>query len=114
MVGGMIGFGVGLVLFSYSPWPVVSALLLLGVGAMNISYNASNNTLLQLAVPDEYRGRVMSTLFMNRGLVPMGTALAGTLAVLIGTQNAVASMAAVIIVLGIGAVFLAPSLRRLR
>ncbi len=33
---------------------------------MNISYSTSNNTLLQLRVADEYRGRVLSTMYLTR------------------------------------------------
>ncbi len=114
MLAAMIGFGIFLILFSYSSWPVISALLLLGVGAMNVSYNASNNTLLQMSVPDEFRGRVLSTLFVGRGLVPLGTTLAGTLAALVGVQLAVASMAAVMVLMGLLTITRAPSLRKLR
>lgn len=114
MLAAMIALGIFLILFSYSSWPVISALLLLGVGGMNATYNASNNTLLQMSVPDEFRGRVLSTLFVGRGLVPLGTTLAGTLAALVGVQLAVASMATIIVLMGLLTITRAPSLRKLR
>lgn len=113
MLSALVGFGAFLIMFSYSPWPALSVFLLMGVGAMQVTYNASNNTLLQLGVPDEYRGRVLSTLFINRGLVPLGTALVGTMAALFGVRLAVASMAAIIVLLGITALAKAPSIRKL-
>ena len=114
MLVALTSFGALLIAFSYSSWPPLSVALLVGVGAMFTSYNASNNALLQLIVPDEFRGRIVSTLFINRGLVPLGTALAGTLAVLIGIQLTVASMAAIVTLLGILALTMAPALRKLR
>ena len=114
MLLAMITFGLLLIVFSYSSWAPLSVVLLIGVGAMNISYNASNNTLLQMNVPDEFRGRVLSTLFLNRGMVPLGTTVVGMLATLVGIQLALASMAAVIVLLAVLTMAMAPSLRKLR
>jgi MFS family permease len=114
MLAAMMCFGTLLIVFSYSSWPPVSVLLLVGVGASFTTYNASNNSLLQMIVPDEFRGRILSTLFINRGLVPLGTALAGTLAVVVGIQLTVASMAAIVALLGFLLLTSAPTLRRLK
>ncbi|HEX2924230.1 MAG TPA: MFS transporter [Chloroflexota bacterium] len=113
MLGGMATFGFLLTLFCYSSWMPLSVLLLMGAGAMNICYNASNNTLLQMRVPNEYRGRVLSTMYLNRSLVPLGTSLAGTLSVLVGVRAAVASMAGVVLVIGVLGMLMVPSLRKL-
>lgn len=110
----MIAFGAFLIVFAYSIWPLVSAVLIIGVGAMHMAYNVSNNTILQMRVPDEYRGHVLSTLFLNRGLVSLGTALTATLASLIGPSLAVALMGAMIILMGIGVMILAPTFRHLK
>jgi len=81
---------------------------------MHMAYNVSNNTILQLSVPDSYRGRVMSVLFLKKGLMSVGTALAGALAAAIGVQAAMASMASIIILFG-GALWVAvPAFRRIR
>ena len=88
-------------------------MLIVGVGAMHMAYNVSNNTILQMSVPDEYRGRVLSTLFLNRGLVSLGTAVTATLAALVGPSLAVASMGAIIILIGIGVMIMAPTFRHL-
>lgn len=114
MLGAMALFGLLLALFCWSSWMPLSVLLLMGAGAMNISYNASNNTLIQMRVPNEYRGRVLSTMFLNRSLVPFGTALAGALSLLVGVRVAVGSMASVVIVIGVLGILLVPSLRKLR
>lgn len=110
----LIAFGALLTMFATSKWPPLSAFLLVGVGAMHMAYNVSNNTILQMSVPDEYRGRVLSTLFLNRGLVPFGTAVTATLAALVGAGMAVALMGTIIILLGVGVALGSPSLRQLR
>lgn len=112
MLISMMGFGVALVLFSMSRWALVSAILLLAVGAMNTAFNSVNNTILQLAAPDHLRGRLVSILFLNRGMVPLGTALAGFLATLIGAPLAVGLMAGTLILVGLGVVAMVPSTLR--
>ncbi|MFN2238358.1 MAG: MFS transporter [Thermoanaerobaculia bacterium] len=76
-----IGFGLALVLFSFSRSFVLSVILLVPVGFSMIVSMASSNTLIQSMVPDQMRGRVMavySMVFM--GGAPLGALLAGTLA----------------------------------
>jgi MFS family permease len=92
MLAVLVGFGAMLTLFSLSSWPLLSFALLLGVGCGQTSYIALNNTLLQTYASDEMRGRVMSVFFLNRGLVPLGTMMAGLSARLIGPQHTVTIM----------------------
>ncbi len=108
MLYGIIFFGISLFLFSFSRGVVLSVLFIFLAGAGNVAYNSANNTLLQLNVPDSYRGRVLSLLFINRGLVPLGTAFTGLLAEKFGAPVALGSMAAALIILGGIATFLQP------
>lgn len=101
MLGVMILFGVMLILFSLSNWLPLSLVLLLGVGCGSTSYIAVNNTLLQTYASDEMRGRVMSIFFLNRGLVPLGTMLAGFSARLFGAPITVTLMGIVVVCLAI-------------
>ncbi len=74
-------FGGFLILFSLSRTFWLSAAMLIGVGATMIVQMAASNTLIQVMVPDELRGRVMalySMMFM--GMAPFGALLAGALA----------------------------------
>jgi predicted MFS family arabinose efflux permease len=100
MLGFLIAFGVLLCAFALNPLFALAPLLLLGVGAMQIAYNASNNTILQMRVPNHIRGRVMSILLLNRGLVQLGAATSAALAGLIGPQFAVAGTGLVIVLFG--------------
>lgn len=72
---------------------------LLVLGGMNlIVFNTFNQTLLQLHVDDAYRSRVLSLFTMVQGLNPFGSLVMGTLAEVIGTPHAIATMAGAAIV----------------
>ncbi len=113
MLAGLVGFGLSLLLFSASPWVWLSLPALMAVGASQQVYNATNNTLIQVYVDEEYRGRVTSTLFLNRGMVPLGTILAGFGTAAFGPQLAMGAMAAVLIVMALLAMRFAPAARDL-
>jgi MFS family permease len=76
-----LGFGASLILFSLSSWFWISAALLLPVGFSMMVQMASSNTLIQVMVPDNLRGRVMAVYsMMFMGMAPFGALLAGTIA----------------------------------
>jgi MFS family permease len=85
------GFGVSLILFSASRSFWLSALFLVPVGFSFMLQMACTNTMIQLMVPDNLRGRVMAvhtTIFM--GMAPFGSFLAGIIAENVGAPLAVA------------------------
>jgi len=98
---GLIGFGAALLAFALSPSLWLSAGTLMAVGFSQQVYMAQNNALIQEDVDPEFRGRVLSTLFLNRGLVPLGTVIAGFGTDLIGAQTTLALMAALMLVLAL-------------
>ena len=74
---------------------------LLVVGFGQQVYNTQNNALVQEEVDSEYRGRVVSILFLNRGLVPLGTAIAGFGTDLWGAPAALGTMALLMVLLAV-------------
>ncbi|SFT47751.1 MFS transporter [Mesorhizobium sp. YR577] len=114
MIIFLIAFGVLLLCFALNPVFVLAPAILVGVGAMHIAYNATNNTILQMSVDDKIRGRVLSVLFLNRGLVQLGTAMGAILSALIGPQFALAGMATMIIVFGTALIIWSPTVRNLK
>jgi MFS family permease len=87
----VILFGAMLILFAYSHWFWLSALLLVPVGFFQMTHMASSNTLIQSMVPDAYRGRVMAIYaMMFMGMAPIGALLAGYLAGAVGAPATVA------------------------
>jgi MFS family permease len=101
MMAGLVMFGAMLIVFALVPsmWLAVPVLLL--VGFSNQTYQTFNNTLIQMNVEPEYRGRVLSLLFLRRGLLPLGTVLAGGLTAQFGAQFAVGSMAAALVIISV-------------
>jgi MFS family permease len=85
------GFGVSLILFSFSRDFWLSVALLLPVGFCMMLQMSASNTLIQAMVPDELRGRVMalySMMFM--GMAPFGALLGGAIADRLGAPVTVA------------------------
>jgi MFS family permease len=113
MLAAMVGYGLSLLIFSTSPWFLLSVPLLVVVGLSQQLYMVINNSMIQTYVDPAYRGRVLSTLFLNRGLVPLGTLLASLGTALVGPQWAVGSMAALLLLLGLAANRLAGHVRDL-
>ena len=85
------GFGIALLLFSFSRLLWLSALLLVPAGFAMMLQMSSSNTLIQSMVPDRLRGRVMSVYAMTfMGMAPLGALLAGSLAHKLGPTWTVA------------------------
>lgn len=83
-------FSSALIVFSISKIFWISLIVMMFGGWGVVSYLAAANSYIQVSVPDEIRGRVMSVyslLFL--GTVPIGNAIMGVSADLIGTANVV-------------------------
>jgi hypothetical protein len=91
----------------------MALLSLVGVGACQVVYNATTNTMLQLIIPDQLRGRIMSIWALDRGLMPAGALLAGVMAHFIGAPATVSAMGGTVILLAILVAWLAPVVRGL-
>jgi MFS family permease len=113
MLIGMVCFGASLAIFSLSGWFWLSVVALLAVGASQQVYMASNNALIQTSVEEEYRGRVLSTLFLNRGMVPLGTMIAGVGTSIFGVQATLATMGGALLVMALLVSGLSPVTREL-
>lgn len=89
-----------LLLFAICPWYVVGLGLLVCVGIANAVSGALNATLIQLAVPGELRGRIMSLYVLTLVGVPSAGAMAaGTIGEATGVREAIGGGAAIVIVL---------------
>jgi MFS family permease len=113
MFFGLMGFGATLIVFALSPWFWLSGVALIAVGGAQQIYMASNNALIQTNVEEEFRGRIVSTLFLNRSMVPLGTVLAGLGTQVIGVQATSAAMATGLLLLALTMSRLAPAAREL-
>ncbi|MEX0786483.1 MAG: MFS transporter [Dehalococcoidia bacterium] len=89
LVGGAAGFGGFLVLFALSPSFYLGLFLIGLVGFASMVVMTVNNTSIQLVIPDEMRGRVMSVMMMTFGLMPLGAVPAGVAAEGVGVRPVV-------------------------
>jgi MFS family permease len=77
---------------------------LLVLGGMNlIVFTTFNQSLLQLNLEDEYRSRVLALFTMVQGLNPLGSLLMGSIAEVIGTPHAIATMTGLAVVMAMAA-----------
>jgi MFS family permease len=84
-------FGAFLIVFTFSRWWVLSAILLVPVGFSVMTQMSSSNTLVQSMVPDRLRGRTMAVYsMMFMGMAPIGALIEGAAAGRIGAPLTVA------------------------
>lgn len=87
LVSSALIFSISLILFSFSRWFLFSLIILIFVGGASVTAIGIVNTLLQILVPDRYRGRVMSVFMLTfAGFMPFGNLFAGILAHFIGVS----------------------------
>ena len=113
LICGAAGFGLSLVLFSQSPVLHIAMVFTFLAGLSNSGYTSQNQTLIQLNTPQELRGRVLGVYLLNRGIMPLGSLLAGALASWLGGRWAVSIMGMSCFLLVIGVAIFAPELWRL-
>jgi MFS family permease len=113
LVASIVILGFFLILFSRITYFPLALISLVAVGVFQMLFLASTNTILQLIVPDELRGRVMSLYMLDRGFMPAGALFAGVAAHVIGAPATVATMGAIVIVLTMIVAWKVPALRAL-
>jgi predicted MFS family arabinose efflux permease len=80
-LAGLTMASVAVVVFAVSRWLPLSLAALAVLGAAQVAYYATTNTLLQVLVPPRLRGRVMSLYMLTSlGVIPFGNLLAGIVA----------------------------------
>ena len=110
------GVWLGVLYIGFSMVDVLApAIVFLALGSIGgVVLQTTNNAVIQAAVPEEVRGRVLSVVMMSFGLMPLGVVPLSQAADAFGPQTAVAGSAVIMLVL-LSALFLASaSLRDLR
>jgi MFS family permease len=113
LIAGAAGFGLSLVLFSRSPVLAMAMAFTFLAGLSNSAYTSQNQTIIQILTPHELRGRVLGIYLLNRGLMPLGSLLAGALASFLGGPWAVTAMGAACLLLVVGVALYSADLRKL-
>ncbi len=113
LLAGLTVASSALVVFAVSRWLPLSLVALAVLGAAQVAYYATTNTLIQILVPARLRGRVMSLYILTSlGVIPFGNLLAGLVAQTFGPTVALAGggLATLLVVAWVVARF--PELRR--
>ncbi|MGE3961572.1 MAG: MFS transporter [Dehalococcoidia bacterium] len=101
LLGAVFSLGLSLVALSLSRSLLIALPLLVVVGACQMVYMTTNQTVLQLSTPDEYRGRVMGIYMLNQGLLPFGSLFSGTVADIWSAPIALAAMGGIVALMAV-------------
>jgi MFS family permease len=102
----LLGTALALIAFALSPSLLIALPVLAVAGAFEMVYLTTNQTLLQLSIPDEMRGRVTSIVSLNMAISPVGAFFAGAGSDLIGPRaitvvlSSIAALIAVAVFVG--------------
>jgi MFS family permease len=86
-VGAMLLLSASLIGFALSPELWMASPFLVLAGFFEMIFLTGNQTLLQLSIPDELRGRVTSITTLSAGLMPIGSLVAGFGSDLVGPRE---------------------------
>jgi MFS family permease len=99
----LIGMVFSALLMSRMTQLELAALFIAGAGFCQVMFFVNVNTMIQNAVPDDFRGRVMSLFTLTfLGLMPFGALLLGFIAEAVGPGDALAFYALVNGLIGLG------------
>ncbi len=112
-IAGAILFGSLLFGLSLTPWYLLAVAVLFLVGVANQLYMTTTTMTLQLSIPNELRGRVMSIWGLTFSLIPTGGAMAGLVAEHFGAPFAMALGGFMVIVTTLAVAALMPRIRQL-
>ena len=108
-----VAFGLMLIVFANLKSLPLALPMLMIVGAVSTSFMSVNNTLIQMNITDEVRGRVMSVYMMSFGLMPLGTLPMGAIAESMGAPFAITIAGGALVVFVLLLTVLRPVLWRL-
>ncbi|TAJ20590.1 MAG: MFS transporter [Dehalococcoidia bacterium] len=117
LMAAIFAFGITLMAFAASvsivnSYPLAIVLLVVA-GACQMVFMTTNQTVMQLTTPDEFRGRVMGIFMLNQGLLPLGSLFGGTLAQFTNAQTALGVMGLSVTLLAVAFGLFAKSVRTL-
>lgn len=113
-LGALLLLSLALIGFALSADLLTALGLLATAGFFEMIYLTTNQTLLQLSIPDALRGRVTSLLSLNAGLSPIGALVAGIGADLIGPQVTTLILSGVASLIALAVFWGSPTVREYR
>jgi MFS family permease len=113
-LAALLLLSLALIGFAVSPDLWVALPLLALAGFFEMIYLTTNQTLLQLSIPDELRGRVSSIVSLNAGLVPVGALVAGVGADLVGPRTMTILLSSIAAAIALVVFWASPTIREYR
>jgi MFS family permease len=113
MIGVIVAYSLMVSLFALSPFFPLSLLLLALSGIAWSALNALNSTLIQMASPDEYRGRIFAVYTLTFSLQSIGNLVIGPLADAFGAPIVIASAGLLAALLSIALAWYNPRMRNM-
>jgi MFS family permease len=110
----LLGMSVSVLGFAFTTSMYTALPMLVVTGFCEMVYMSTNQTILQLSLPDEMRGRVTSIMMLNMALMPLGGLVAGISADVFGAPRTVATLSSIAILLALAILMFVPRLRNLR
>lgn len=81
LLGAAAVFAGSMLVLAHAPTLPIALIMLVVTGMLSVSFNATNNTLIQVEAREELRGRVLALyMFMMVGSTPIGSAWTGFVA----------------------------------
>ena len=115
LLAGLVIASLAEMVFAVSRTVPVSMVALGVLGACQVLYYATTNTLLQVLVPGRLRGRVMSLYILTSwGLIPLGNLVSGAVAERSSATVALVGGSALTLTAAVGVAIFVPQLRRLK
>lgn len=107
LCAALIGFALTTVLWLAVP-------LLAAAGFFEMIYLTTNQTLLQLSIPEALRGRVTAVVSLNAGLSPLGGLVAGVGADFVGPQAMTIALCGIAALIALATLACSPTVRDYR
>ena len=113
-LGALLLLGLALIGFAVSPklWMALPMLAL--AGFFEMIYLTTNQTLLQLSIPDALRGRVTGIVSLNAALTPVGALIAGVGADVVGAPAMTLILSSIAALIAVVVYVASPTIRNYR
>jgi len=112
-IGGAVTFGLLIMFFAFSKSYPLSLALAFFLGLSSQLYMTTINTILQVNLPDQLRGRVMGIFGLTWDLMPVGGMIAGAIAEFAGAPVAVGFGGLMVAGMAAAVAIALPNIRRL-
>jgi MFS family permease len=113
-LGSLLLLSLSLIGFALSSGLWAALIFLAVSGFFEMIYLTTNQTLLQLSIPDALRGRVTGIVSLNMGLMPIGALIAGVGADLFGPRPITLILSGTAALIALAVYFFSPIIRDYR